>query len=103
MLTPKICREHASKCTQTAEKLPPGAQRQMFLDMAVSWLSLAAKIESSEALLASSPANDPNEPYRFGSRIDAQLERSNFQAEFSRLEVGGDPGPHSAAGPREAR
>jgi hypothetical protein len=47
----------------------------MFLDMAVSWMSLAAKIESSEALLNSSPANDPSEPYRFGSRIDAQQQR----------------------------
>jgi hypothetical protein len=72
MLTPKICLEHACKCTQTAEKLPTGAQRQMFLDMAERWMGLATEIESSEALINSSPMNDPSEPYRFGSRIDAR-------------------------------
>ena len=71
MLTSAICREHASKCVQTAEKLPPGAQRQMLLDLADSWKSLASDLESSEAVLESSPANDRNEPYRFGSRIES--------------------------------
>jgi phytoene/squalene synthetase len=66
-----IVGDETSKCTQTAEKLPPGAQRQVFLAMAASWMSLAAKIESSEALL-NTPTNDPSEPYRFGSRIDTQ-------------------------------
>jgi hypothetical protein len=71
MLTSKICREHASKCIETAETIPPGAQREMFLDMAKRWTDLAINIESSEALAdpASPLANDPGEPYRFGSRI----------------------------------
>jgi hypothetical protein len=69
MLTSKICREHASKCTQVAETIPAGAQ--MFLDMAKSWAHLAAKIEGAETLAdpSSPPANDPGEPYRFGSRF----------------------------------
>jgi hypothetical protein len=43
----------------------------MFFDMAKRWTDLAINIESSEALAdpASPPANDPGEPYRFGSRI----------------------------------
>jgi hypothetical protein len=71
MLNPKTCREHASKCTQTAETFPAGEQRQKFLDMAADWTRLAASVEDSEASLAQAPANE-NEPYRFGSRIDAQ-------------------------------
>ena len=68
MLTSKICREQASKCIETAETIPPGAQREMFFDMANRWTDLAINIESSEALAdpASPPANDPGEPYRFG-------------------------------------
>jgi hypothetical protein len=58
MLNPKICREQASKCTQTAETFPPGEQRQRFLDMAEDWTRLADSVEGLEA--------------RFGSRIDAQ-------------------------------
>jgi hypothetical protein len=67
MLNSKICRQHAAKCIETA----PGAQREMFFDMAKRWTDLAINIESSEALAdpASPPANDPGEPYRFGSRI----------------------------------
>jgi hypothetical protein len=70
MLTSKICRDHASKCIQTAEAFPPGAQREKFFGMAKHWTDLAINIESSEALAdpASPPANDPGEPYRFGSR-----------------------------------
>src|SRR6476659_7546623 len=70
-LSPKTCREHASKCTQTAETFPPGEQRQKFLDMAADWTRLAASIEDLEASFSRVPAN-ANEPYRFGSRIDAQ-------------------------------
>jgi hypothetical protein len=70
MLNPKTCREHASKCTQTAETFPPGEQRQKFLDMAADWMRLAASVEDLEASLAQAPANE-NEPYRC-SRIDAQ-------------------------------
>ena len=70
MLTSKICGEHAYKCIQTAETIPPGAQREMFFDMAKQWTDLAINIEGSEALAdpSSPPANDPGEPYRFGSR-----------------------------------
>jgi hypothetical protein len=39
--------------------------------MAEHWTTLAADVESLEAQLAKEPANR-NEPYRFGSRIDAQ-------------------------------
>ena len=71
MLNSKICRQHAAKCIETAETIPPGAQHEMFFDMAKRWTDLAINIESSEALAdpALSPANDPGEPYRFGSRI----------------------------------
>jgi hypothetical protein len=72
MLNPKTCREHASKCTQTAETFPPGEQRQKFLNMAEDWMRLAVSIESLEASLSQPPANDASEPYRFGSRIEAQ-------------------------------
>ena len=70
MLTSKICREHASKCNRVAETIPRGAQREMFLDMAKRWIDLAINIEGTEALIdPTSPANDPGEPYRFGSGI----------------------------------
>ena len=70
MLTSKICREHASKCNRVAETIPRGAQREMCLDMAQRWIDLAINIERTEALINStSPANDPREPYRFGSGI----------------------------------
>src|SRR4029077_5793655 len=70
MLNSKICRQHAAKCIETAESIPPGAQREMFFDMAKRWTDLAINIESSEALAdLTSPANDPRKPYRFGSGI----------------------------------
>jgi len=50
MLTARICRKHSAKCIQTANSLPAGAQREMFLDMANTWIVLAAKIENAEAL-----------------------------------------------------
>jgi hypothetical protein len=50
MLTSKICTEHAIKCVQTAEAFPPGAQREMFFDMAKRWTDLAINIKGSEAL-----------------------------------------------------
>jgi hypothetical protein len=68
MQSSKICREHASKCNRVAETIPRGAQREMFLDLARRWIDLAINIESTEALInPTSPANDPREPYRFGS------------------------------------
>jgi hypothetical protein len=71
MLTSKICREHASKCNRVAETIPRGAQREMFLHMAKRWIDLAINIEGTEALIdPTSPANDPGEPYRFGSVPD---------------------------------
>jgi hypothetical protein len=75
MLNSKTCREHASKCTQTAESFPPGEQRQKFLDMAEDWTRLGASIEDLEASL-SQPLANANEPYRFGPRIDAQQWRT---------------------------
>jgi hypothetical protein len=48
MLNSKICREHAAKCIETAEAIPPGAQREMFFDMAKRWTDLAINIESRE-------------------------------------------------------
>jgi hypothetical protein len=68
MFNPKTCREHASKCTQTAETFPPGEQRQKFLDMAEDWTRLAASIEDLEASLSQPPPN-ANEPYRFGHEL----------------------------------
>jgi hypothetical protein len=69
MLTSKTCTEHAIKCIQTAEASPPGAQREKFFDMAKRWTDLAINMKSSEALVdpSSPPANDGDEPYRFGS------------------------------------
>ena len=60
MLTSKICRDHASKCIQTAEAFPPGAQREMFFDMAKRWTDLAINIKGSEALAdqSSPPASN---------------------------------------------
>jgi hypothetical protein len=57
MLTAKTCRDHASKCIQTAETIPSGAQREMFFDMARQWTDLAINIEGSEAL--ADPASPP--------------------------------------------
>ena len=75
MLTSKTCRGHAARCIQTAETLAPGAQREIFFDMAKRWTDLAVSIESSEVVAdpISPPANDPGEPYRFGSRIAKAL------------------------------
>ena len=42
----------------------------MFSDIAKQWIRLAAKIESSEAMLDTPTANDVNGPHRFGSRIE---------------------------------
>jgi len=75
MLNPKICREHASKCKQTAETFPHGEQRQKFLDMAADWTRLAGSVEDLEASFSQPPGN-ANEPYRFGSRIDVQKSRT---------------------------
>src|SRR6476661_53258 len=85
MFNSKICRRHAAKCIETAESIPPRAQREMFFDMAKRWTDLAINIESSEALAdpASPPANDPGEPYRFGSRIRKAPTRCGSVAERS--------------------
>ena len=71
MLNQTICREHASKCIETAKTLPPGAQHEMFLVMATQWADVSARIEGSEALVdpASPPANDPGEPYRLAQEL----------------------------------
>jgi len=68
MPSPKICREHAAKCEQVAESLPPSNQREMFLDMAKQWITHAEKVESWEAMNQKKPDDDR---YRFGSRIEA--------------------------------
>jgi hypothetical protein len=47
--------------------LPPGAQREMFLEMANNWIVLAAKIEN--AALNQTNEVGPSGPYRFGSRF----------------------------------
>jgi hypothetical protein len=63
MLTSRICREHSAKCIQTANSLPPGPQREMFLDMAHRWTVLAAKIENEE--LDQVAEAEATEAYRF--------------------------------------
>jgi hypothetical protein len=68
MPNPEICREHAAKCVQVAQSLPPGNQRDMFLDMAKQWIVHAEKVESWEAVNEQKADDDH---YRFGSRIDA--------------------------------
>jgi hypothetical protein len=67
MPSPETCRDHAAKCRQVADSLPPGNQRDMFLDMAKQWIAHAEKVESS--MNEKKPDDDR---YRFGSRIDAQ-------------------------------
>lgn len=69
MPRPTVSRDHAAKCEQVAAGLPPGNQRDMFLDMARQWIAHAEKVESWEAVNERKADNDR---YRFGSRIDAQ-------------------------------
>jgi hypothetical protein len=73
MPSPTVCRDHAAKCDQVAASLPPGNQRDMFLDMARQWIAHAEKVESWEAMNEKKPDDDR---YRFGSRIDAQQSRA---------------------------
>jgi hypothetical protein len=46
MLNSKICRQHAAKCIETAEAIPPGAQREMFFDMASAGPSLQSTLRA---------------------------------------------------------
>jgi hypothetical protein len=55
--------------------MKPIQQRKQFLDIAEDWTRLAVSIEDLEASLSQAPAN-ANEPYRFGSRVDAQQSRT---------------------------
>lgn len=73
MPSPETCRDHAAKCRQVADSLPPGNQRDMFLDMAKQWIAHAEKVEGWEAMKEKKPDDDR---YRFGSRIDAQQSRA---------------------------
>ena len=71
MPTSKICREHAVQMHSDRRDTSARSKAQMFFDMAKRWTYFAINTEGSEALAdpASPPANDPGEPYRFGSRI----------------------------------
>jgi len=91
MLTSRICREHSAKCIHTANSLPPGPQREMFLDMAHSWTLLAAKIENTEVLDQAVEADET----RFGSRIIALQSREEKPR-------GGDQSPESFAAVKES-
>jgi len=66
MQDPKDCRSHALKCSRLAESLPEGSARQLFAEMAATWTRKAIEAEKF------TPVPRGNEPYRFGSRVDAQ-------------------------------
>jgi hypothetical protein len=69
MQNPKDCRGHAMKCSRLAESLPEGAARQLFAEMAATWMRTAIEAEKFAPVLDQVlPCG--SEPYRFGSRVD---------------------------------
>jgi hypothetical protein len=71
MQNPKNCRNHALKCSRLAESLPEGSARQLFAEMAATWTRKAIEAEKFTSVLDQVLARG-NDPYRFGSRVDAQ-------------------------------
>lgn len=76
MTTPEDCRDHAFKCSRLAETFADGPTRQLFLDMAHTWLKRAADLEKSEERLNELRSPERAEPYRFGSAV-AEAEVNN--------------------------
>jgi len=71
MQDPKNCRSHALKCSLLADSLPEGSARQLFAEMAATWTRKAIEAEKFRPVLDQVLPRG-NEPYRFGSRVDAQ-------------------------------
>jgi hypothetical protein len=73
MQNPKDCRGHAMKCSRLAGSLPEGPARQLFAEMAATWMRKAIEAENAPVLDQVLPRG--SEPYRFGSRVDTQDHR----------------------------
>jgi hypothetical protein len=69
MRDPKDCKDHAQKCSRLAENLPEGRARQLFAEMATTWLRLAIEAEETKARLDQLAAQQMDQRYRFGSRV----------------------------------
>jgi hypothetical protein len=69
MPNPKDCRDHAFKCSRLAETFADGPTRQLFLDMAQTWLNRALNLENSETRLRELRSPERAGPYRFGSAV----------------------------------
>ena len=69
MPNPKECRDHAFKCSRLAETFADGPTRQMFIDMAQTWLKRANDVEKSEERLNKFHSAERAGPYRFGSAV----------------------------------
>jgi hypothetical protein len=70
MQNPMNCRSHALKCSLLADSLPEGSARQLFAEMAATWTRKAIEAEKFTPVLGQVLPRG-NEPYRFGSRVDA--------------------------------
>ena len=71
MPNPKDCRDHAFKCSRLAETFADGPTRQMFIDMAQTWLKRANDLEKSEERLEKLRSPEGTGSYRFGSAVAA--------------------------------
>ena len=69
MPNPKDCRDHAFKCSRLAETFADGPTRQMFVDMAQTWLKRANDLEKSEKRLDKLRSREGTGSYRFGSAV----------------------------------
>jgi hypothetical protein len=56
----KECRNHAVVCSRLADSLPEGRSRQMFADLAKTWLNLATVVENFQA--HGDPWSEDSEP-----------------------------------------
>ena len=48
---PKDCRKHAERCRELAGSLPDKRAREIFAQLAESWLRLAVELEDAQAFL----------------------------------------------------
>ena len=78
MPNPKDCRDHAFKCSRLAETFADGPTRQMFVDMAQTWLKRANDLEKSEKRLNKLRSREGTGSYRFGSAV-AEPEVDNIR------------------------
>ena len=73
MPNPKDCRDHAFKCSRLAETFADGPTRQLFLDMAQTWLKRATDLEKTEERLDTLRSPERAGPYRFGSAVAPEV------------------------------